>query len=368
MPHQPPEFQLLIKPAGSRCNLACRYCFYHDNDDYFPPPSPERGKTMSQEMMERLVQEFLSYRMSQSILCWQGGEPTLCGLDFFKSVVEAEKRHGVDGQVVGNALQTNGLLLDDAWCTFLAQYHFLVGLSLDGPRAIHEMYRGTSFDSAMRAARTMRAHGVEFNVLCVVTQANVRQGAQVYDWFVEQGFNEIQFIPCRQVGEDGKPLPFSVGGAEFGQFLLAAFERWIALDVGAVNERVFNSLLSHFACGAPNLCTFRERCGEYLAIERGGEVFPCDFYIQPQHELGELGERPLHEFFTLGREAFSHLKAAVDVECRDCEFFPMCHGGCPRDREPNGRNAHCKGYKLFFKAAAPRLKALASELRRVQRR
>lgn len=368
MAKQPLEFQLLVKPAGSRCNLACRYCFYHDNDDYFPPPSPERGKVMSREMLERLVQEFLSYRMPQSILCWQGGEPTLCGLDFFKAAVEAEKRYGVGGQVVGNALQTNGLLLDDAWCEFLAQYRVLVGLSIDGPRPVHERYRGRSFDSVIRAARTMRKHGVEFNVLCVVSQANVRQGAEVYDWLVGEGFNEIQFIPCRQVGKDGKPLAFSVAGEEFGEFLLAAFERWGSRGVGAVNERVFNSLLSHFVCGEPNLCTFQSQCGNYIVVERGGEVFPCDFYVQPQHELGELGERPLHEFYTAAREGFSRLKGMVDPECRDCEFFAMCHGGCPRDREANGRNAHCASYQLFFRAAAPRLEALARQMKRVRGR
>jgi uncharacterized protein len=366
MAKQPLEFQLLIKPAGSRCNLHCKYCFYYGTDRFLEGDAG-RGKTMSVQTMDRLVKELLSYRMQQSIFCWQGGEPTLCGLDFFRAVVESEKRHGIDGQTVGNALQTNGMVLDEAWCKFLAEYHFLVGLSLDGPRKLHETYRGKSFERVMQAARVMRECGVEFNVLCVVSQANVRHGAEVYEWLVEQGFNEIQFIPAREVGPDGTLLPFSVSGEEFGRFLLAAFERWFPRDVGAVNERVFNSLLSHFACGEPNLCTFRTRCGDYIAVERGGEFFPCDFYIRPEHQLGKLGERPLHEFYTTVRqESFGKLKGAVDAECRQCEFFAMCNGGCPRDRLPNGRNAHCPGLKLFFSVAAPRLKALAEHLRRVR--
>jgi len=346
--------------------LRCKYCFYYDNDRFFEPPGERRGKAMSLDTMERMVEELLSYRMQQSVFCWQGGEPTLCGLEFFKAVVEAEKRHGADGQAVGNALQTNGTLLDTRWCEFLAEYHFLVGLSLDGPRRMHETYRGKTFDKVMQAARTMRDCGTEFNILCVVSQANVRHGAEVYDWFVAHGFNELQFIPARETGPDGKPLPFSIEGEEFGDFLLAAFERWYPRDFGAVNERVFNSLLSHFACGEPDLCTFRPRCGDYLAVERGGEIFPCDFYIQPEHQLGRLGERPLRELFTDARQPFNRLKGQVDPACRECEWFPMCNGGCPRDRLPNGRNAHCAGLKKFFAVAAPKLEGVARQLKRVR--
>ncbi|HUT37503.1 MAG TPA: anaerobic sulfatase maturase [Planctomycetota bacterium] len=366
MPHPRTQFQLLIKPAGSRCNLRCTYCFYAGNDRFFEPPGERRGKAMSLETLDRLAKEFLSYRMEQSVLCWQGGEPTLCGLGFFRAAVEAEKRYGVDGQVVGNALQTNGVLLDAEWCKFLAEYHFLVGLSLDGPRKLHETYRGKTFEKVTQAAHTMREQGVEFNILCVVSQANARHGAEVYEWLVGQGFNEIQFIPAREVGADGSAAPFSVRGEEFGDFLLAAFERWYPRDVGVVNERVFNSLLSHFACGEPNLCTFRSRCGDYVAVERGGEIFPCDFYIQPEHKLGVLGERPLDEMFTVARQGFHQLKGQVDPACRECEWFPVCNGGCPRDREPSGRNAHCAGLKKFFAVAAPRLEGLARQLKRVR--
>jgi len=213
----------------------------------------------------------------------------------------------------------------------------------------------------------MRDHGTEFNILAVVSEANMRHGAEVYEWLVGQGFKEIQFIPCREVGPDGQPMPFSCGGEAFGDFLIAAFERWIARDVGAVNERIFNCLLAYYLHGEPNLCTFRSRCGDYICIERGGEVFPCDFYVQPEHRLGTLGERPMHEFYTVVREErFGKLKAQVDPECRECQWFPLCNGGCPRDREANGRNYYCEGYKKFFACAAPRVEGLVRQLRRMQ--
>jgi len=368
MAKKPPlQFQLLIKPAGSRCNLRCKYCFYYGTDRYFAETKAERGKKMSLDTMDSMVKELLAYRMPQSILAWQGGEPTLCGLDFYRAVVESEKRHGADGQVVGNALQTNGVLVDAKWAKFLTEYHFLVGVSIDGPRKLHEMHRGKAFDATMDATKAMRDHGTEFNILTVVSSANMHHGAEVYEWLVDQGFRELQFIPCREIGPDGKPLPFSAQPEALGDFLIAAFDRWIARDVGVVNERVFNSLLSYYLTGEPNICTFRARCGDYICIERGGEVFPCDFYVQPEHRLGTLGERPMHEFFTIVREErFAKLKPQVDAECRECEFFPMCNGGCPRDREPNGRNYYCAGYKRFFAHAAPRIEGLARQIKRVR--
>jgi len=367
MPRHPLMFQLLIKPAGSRCNLRCKYCFYYDNDRYFPTPDEGRGKVMSRDTLEQMVKEMLSYGMPQTVFAWQGGEPTLAGLDFFRDAVAFQQKYGADGQVVGNALQTNGVLLDDAWCEFLARYHFLVGLSLDGPRAVHEQNRGRCFDKVMRAAETMRRHRVEFNILSVVSQANARTGAEVYRWLVDQGFDELQFIPCLASGPHGTPGSLGVTGEELGEFLVAAFDEWFPRDVGVINERIFTSLMAYFAEGEPNLCTFRGKCGDYMAVERGGELFPCDFFVQPEWRLGAVGERPLRETYQVVREErFGKLKAMVDDGCRECEFYPMCHGGCPRDREPYTRNPFCEGYKRFFAHAAPRLKGLVEQLRRVR--
>jgi uncharacterized protein len=367
--HPPLQFQLLIKPAGSRCNLRCKYCFYMDNDRHFPSPEEGRGKVMSRETLDTMVRELLSYRMPQTVFAWQGGEPTLAGLDFFKAAVEAQQEYGDDGQVVGNALQTNGVLLDDEWCAFLAKYHFLVGLSLDGPRKVHEANRGKSFDKVMAAAERMRKHGVEFNILTVVSHANAQRGAETYRWLTEQGFNDLQFIPCLAPGPHGTPGDHAAQAEQIGDFLVAAFDQWFPRDFGAVSERIFTSLLSHFVHGQPNLCTFQGRCGDYMAVERGGELFPCDFFIQPPWQLGQIREDEMKVVYTEERpRRFGPLKAQVDDECRDCEFFPMCHGGCPRDRDERGRNVFCAGYKKFFAHAAPKLQPLARELRRELRR
>jgi len=364
----PLQFQLLVKPAGARCNLRCKYCFYYGSDRYFADEPGERGKTMSLATLDAMVAELLSYRMPQSVLAWQGGEPTLCGLDFFRAVVEAEKRYGADGQVVGNALQTNGQVIDARWAKFLTEYHFLVGLSIDGPRKLHEKYRGKSWQKCMDAAKAMTDHGTEFNILTVVSESNMRHGAEVYEWLVDQGFKELQFIPCRETLPDGTAASFSCDGELLGDFLIAAFDRWIARDVGVINERVFTNLLHYYLHGEPNLCTFRARCGDYICIERGGEVFPCDFYVQPEHRLGKLGERPMHEFYTVVRPpGFGQLKGQVDDGCRECEWYPLCHGGCPRDRLPSGRNYYCAGYRKFFAHAAPRIEGLVRQLQRMRR-
>jgi uncharacterized protein len=360
-------FQLLIKPVGDRCNLRCKYCFYCGTEERFRDrldPERRRSKRMSDDVLDAMVREFLGYQMPQSIFCWQGGEPTLAGLDFFQRAVELQMQHGARGQVVGNAFQTNGVLIDRDWARFLAEYRFLVGLSIDGPRAVHEQMRGTSFDAALRGAQLFRQFGVEFNILTVVSRANVHRGAEVYRWFVDRGFHNLQFIPCREVDDAGGLTPESITGPEFGDFLVAVFEEWWKRDVRRVSERNIDSALAYYLNGRPAMCCYQERCGDYLMIERGGEVFPCDFFGRPEWLLGILGERPMIEFLEQAREKrFGKLKEQAAAECRECEWWGLCHGGCPRDRAEDGRSHYCEGYRIFFAATATRLQQLAATLR-----
>jgi uncharacterized protein len=360
-------FQLLIKPVGDRCNLRCTYCFYCGTEQLFDAgldPARRPADVMPDDVLEKMTAELMSYRMPQTVFCWQGGEPTLAGLDFFRRVVELQMEHGAPGQVVGNAFQTNGLVIDRDWATFLAEYKFLVGLSIDGPRDVHEPMRGKSFDAAMRAAQLFRQFGVEFNLLTVVSQANVRRGADIYRWFVGRGYHHLQFIPCREVLDDGALSAESVSGEEFGDFLISVFDEWWQGDVRKVSERNIDSAVAYHMTGRPTMCTYQGRCSSYLLIERGGEVFPCDFYGRPEWLLGYLGERPMAEFFEQVREErFGKLKGEAPEECRACDFWAMCHGGCPRDRAADGRCSHCAGLKKFFAATDTRLKQLAATMK-----
>ena len=360
-------FQLLIKPVGGRCNLRCKYCFYCGTEELFEgtlDPEKRGAAVMPDDVLEGMVREFLGCRLPQSIFCWQGGEPTVAGLDFFRRVVELQMKHGTRGQVVGNAFQTNGVLIDRDWAKLLAEYRFLVGLSIDGPRDVHEQMRGKSFDAAMRAAQLFTQFGVEFNILAVVSRANVRRGAEVYRWLVGRGFNNLQFIPCRELQEDGALTPDSITGEEFGEFLVAVFDEWWKSGVGKVSERNIDSALGYYLTGAPTMCSYQERCSDYLMIERGGEVFPCDFFGRPRWLLGYLGDRPMIEYIEQAREEkFGLLKAQAADECRDCECWAMCHGGCPRDRAPDRKSHYCEGYKNFFAATATRLKQLAASIK-----
>ncbi len=362
------QFQLLIKPVGDRCNLRCRYCFYSGTEKLLEGRLDARKRaaaTMPDDILEGMVGEFLSYRMRESVFCWQGGEPTLAGLDFFRRTVELQMKHGARGQVVGNAFQTNGILIDRDWAKFLAEYKFLVGLSLDGPRDVHEAMRGRSFGAVMRAAQLFRQFGVEFNILCVVSRANVRRGREVYRWYVAHGFNNIQYIPCRELKDDGGLTPESITAEEFGDFLVGVFDEWWQRDIGKVSERNIDSALAYYLTGTPTMCTYQARCSDYLMIERGGEVFPCDFFGRPEWLLGYLGERPMAEYLEQVREErFGKLKGQAAAECRECEWWAICHGGCPRDRAADGKSHYCEGYRKFFAATATRLRQLAASMRR----
>jgi uncharacterized protein len=366
--HPARPFQLLIKPVGDRCNLRCKYCFYYGTDDVLTgslDAARRSGDRMSDALLDAMVKELIEYRMPQTIFCWQGGEPTLAGLDFFQRAVALQMQYGARGQIVGNALQTNGMVIDRDWAKFLAEYKFLVGLSLDGPRDIHEAMRGKSFNAVMRTAQLFRQFGVEFNILCVVSRSNVRRGAELYRWYTERQFDNLQFIPCREVRDDGTLTPESITAEEFGDFLVAVFDEWWRSGVGRVSERNIDSTLAYYLNGEPTMCVYQGRCSDYLLIERGGEVFPCDFFGRPEWLLGYLGQRPMIEYLEQVREQkFGKLKSQAAAECRDCEWWGLCHGGCPRDRREDGKSHYCEGFQKFFAATATRLKQLAASMKR----
>ncbi len=366
-------FQLLVKPAAGDCNLACEYCFYRETTpEIYPEQSRHR---MSHEVMERMVTDLLSYRFPETIFCWQGGEPTLMGLDFFEDVVATQIKHGRGGQTVGNALQTNGILINEDWAKFLARYKVVVGLSLDGPRELHDRYRinrggeGT-FERVLAAAEVMRRQGVAFNILCVVNRVNQERAREVYRFFRAHGFDYVQFIPALETDPaTGAVTEFSATPEGLGRFFREAFDEYRRDGYPHVSERNFDAVMNlHLSC-APGMCTFDERCGEYLVVEHNGDVYPCDFFVREQWRLGNVMEQPLAEFFSHPlMKKFSKAKGLRSAECGECERLAWCHGGCLKDRLPHqaqgkGKTWFCQSYQELFASSYDEVERWVSEIR-----
>lgn len=367
----PDHLQLLVKPAGADCNQSCVYCFYRRvRGELYPGENPPR---MMDATLEAMIRRFLRLRQPQSVFCWQGGEPTLAGLDFFRRAVALMQQHGRGGQSVSNALQTNGLLLDDEWCQFLENFRFLVGLSLDGPPELHDLYRKTpgrdgSHQDVMRAMGHLRENHVEFNVLSVVNDATARHAKTLYNYFRELGVSHMQFIPCVETGTDGIPAPFSVSAEAYGDFLCELFDCWRA-DVPAVSERLFDALLARELTGRSGLCTLDGLCGDYLVVEHNGDVYPCDFFVSEEWRLGNINQTPYEKLLERGRmRQFRAARRRLPDECASCRWRDLCRGGCLKDRSRAGGRFDqptffCKAFQRLFAHAENPLKELAAAMR-----
>jgi serine-type anaerobic sulfatase-maturating enzyme len=355
----------MAKPTGARCNCACDYCFFLKKERLYPGSDFR----MTDEVMESFVRQMVEMGDGPEVeIAWQGGEPTLMGVDFFRRAVAAEKKHARPGQRVANSLQTNGLLIDEEWCRFLRDERFLVGLSLDGPRELHDAYRRDAggkpvFDRAVRAARLMQERGVAFNVLCTVNAANSRRPLDVYRFFRDElGARYVQLIPIVERDnatgdQEGTRLTErSVRPADYGRFLIDIFDEWVRRDVGTMFVTYFDSVLAAYALGESTLCVLRRECGDALALEHNGDLYACDHFVEPGYRLGNIMETPLVELAASDKQrGFGRAKAAsLPRVCRDCRFLFVCGGECPKNRvldapdgEP-GLNWLCEGLQAFF--------------------
>jgi serine-type anaerobic sulfatase-maturating enzyme len=360
---------LLIKPASAVCNLDCSYCFYLDReaDPYQALP----GRRMTAETLERLVDTYLFYSYPNSVFAFQGGEPTLAGLEFFEKLVELQKRYGRTGQTVSNALQTNGILIDDNWCRLFKQYNWLVGISMDGPEEMHDRYRvnkqgkGT-WKKVMRGVETLQKHGVEFNVLCVLSQANVEQPREIYKFFRSLGVDCIQYIPLSEFDGLGQALPFTITPEQYGRFLVETFDLWWP-ERRKVRIRYFDNIAEALAGQKPSTCTMHETCDSYVVVEYNGDVYPCDFFVEKAWKLGNITVDSWPEISRRqARYTFASKKTLSHPDCQVCEYQPICHGGCPKHRhDRSGRfedlDYFCAAYKMIFaKAVPPLMKDVAS--------
>jgi uncharacterized protein len=377
----PRAFHVMAKPTGARCNLRCDYCFFLAKEDLYPGSEFR----MSDEVMEAYIEQTVrAQQVPHVTLAWQGGEPTLMGIDFFRRARAAEEGRVPRGMTVERTIQTNGVLLDDAWAAWLAENEYLVGLSIDGPREVHDAYRhdkaGASvFDRVAAAAGLLQQHGVDFNIMCTVNAANQDKPLDVYRFFRDElGARFIQFIPIVEVatpptaGMPGTVTERSVGSEAYGSFLNTVFDEWVRHDVGQMFVQTFDGVLAAYLRGYSSLCIFRPTCGDGVALEHNGDVYSCDHFVDPEYLLGNVLETPIGELVRSDRQrAFGRAKQeSLPAYCRECEYVFACNGECPKNRilltpdgEP-GLNWLCSGLKAFFAHTEPRMRQLASILER----
>jgi uncharacterized protein len=364
-------FTLLIKPSGSDCNLDCTYCFYKHR-------APEVGygkQRMSDEVLEKLIRDYMQLRFPLAGFAWQGGEPTLMGLDFYKKVVELQKKYGSPGQQVGNSLQTNAVLIDDKWGQFLHENNFLVGISIDGPKEFNDHYRldhsgSGTFDKVLRAIETCKKYKVEFNTLTLLNNINADHPDRVFDFLIENGVKFLQFIPCVELDPaTDKVTDFSITPAQYGEFLCRIFDRWYEYGPTKLSIRDFDSVLSYFVAGKHTICTFDKQCSQYIVIEHTGDVFTCDFFVEPKWRLGNIFQTPIEKLASSSKKrTFARAKQNLCNKCLVCRHLAICRGGCmkdraPFDRENFGRESYfCESYKRFFDYTIPRFTQLAAEI------
>ncbi len=358
-----PDVTMLIKPASGLCNMRCSYCFY------FGDPEHQNG-IMSERMLATLMQRVFEYageRPSNINFAWQGGEPTLAGIDYFEKSVALSKKYNTVGHKLNYSIQTNGYDISEDLAKLFARESFLVGISLDGNREIHDMNRrdaagrGT-YDKISKTIKLFRRLGVEFNILCVVSRAVARNAAKVYDSLTSAGFEFLQFIPCL---DDYEPRPYSLDSRGYGHFLCTVFDRWYndVIHGKPISIRDFDNYLMRVAGLPSEICTMRGICGCYFTVESNGDVFPCDFYVTPEWKLGNISESSLADMLK-SESAVRFIEDSKDhpENCRHCRWYALCGSGCRRQRGNDRMSRFCESYKMFFDHAGDRLIALSKRL------
>lgn len=379
----PPAFHLLAKPTGAICNLDCQYCFFLSKEQLYPGSKFR----MSDEVLETYIQQLLeSHQTPEVTVAWQGGEPTLMGLEFFQQSMELVEKYKRPGQQISHTIQTNGTRLDDDWGRFFKEHKFLVGLSVDGPQPLHDTYRVDkrgrgSFEAVMQGWRVLKTYGVDFNILCTVNAANGDRPIEVYRFFRDElGAEFIQFIPIiERVNDDGSTMiqsgnqvtERSVKPEQFGNFLIGVFDEWVRRDVGKVFIQHFDAALVNWVGVPPSVCIFSKTCGTALALEHNGDLYSCDHFVEPDYKLGNIQDTHMVELIASAKQLqFGQDKfETLPQYCRNCEVRFACNGGCPKNRfieTPNGEaglNYLCAGYKAFFTHIDRPMRMMAELLR-----
>jgi uncharacterized protein len=372
----PRDFQIFVKPAGAACNLDCHYCYYRDKSSLYPDVGAFH---MTDGLLEEyIVQHFEAASGPEVGFSWHGGEPTIRGVAFFQRAVDLQRKHKPAGWRVRNGIQTNGILLDEEWCRFLAGEGFNVGLSLDGPAELHDPYRVTrgkqpTHAQAMRAYDLLRKMEVHTDILCVVHNLNVRSPLTVYRFFRKIGCPYLGFLPAVEPSPEtlNGVSPYTPSAEDYGTFLCRIFDEWIGRDIDRMMVQSFDEAARPLLGLEHSLCVFRETCGQIPVLECNGDFFPCDHFVDREHRLGNIRETPLRQLLDSERQqSFGKAKRdALPRYCRECEVLAMCNGGCPKYRfiqTPDGKpglNYLCAGLKRFFLHSREPLAAMVSRRR-----
>ena len=377
---------VMLKPAGARCNLRCRYCYYLEKDHLY---GSNDAHFMSERLLEKFIADYMQAQTTPEVLfTWHGGEALLRPIAFYERALQLQRRYARGRQVV-NSIQTNGTLLTPEWCEFLRENGFLVGISIDGPRDVHDAYRrtsadGPSFDRVMQGLQLLKDHHVEWNALAVVNNLNVEKPREFYRFFKDIGCQYLQFAPIVErivsrddgltlapgMQEGGRLTSHSITPSQWGRFLCELFDEWVVADVGSIFVQIFDATLANWVGVTPGICSLSAHCGHAAVMEHNGDVFSCDHFVFPEYRLGNLNEKTITEMvYSPQQQRFAQMKTAMlPRQCRECPFLFACHGECPknrfmRDKYGNaGLNYLCEGYRQFFSHVTPHMNFMRREL------
>lgn len=369
----PRVFHVMTKPIGPICNLDCEYCFYLDKEKLYPE---KRSFRMTDEILENYVKQYIEAQETNEVtFAWQGGEPTLMGVDFFRQAVRYQQKYRRSGMQIQNTFQTNATLLNDEWAELFRRNKFLIGVSIDGPPEIHDKYRydkrgEPSSEQVIRGLRVLQQHRVDYNILCVVNNHNAEYPLEVYNYFKELGSEFMQFIPAVEHFGGKNVSPRSVTARQYGKFLCAIFDEWVVNDIGRIFVQIFDVALEAWLGYNPSLCVFNETCGDALAIEHNGDLYSCDHFVTPDYHVGNIADNTIAEMVdsTFQRKFGTDKRDTLPEYCRSCEVKFACNGGCPKNRfiktptGEDGLNYLCAGYKQFFNHIDEPMKLMASAL------
>ena len=360
-------FSLLIKPSSADCNLKCDYCFYLKKSELYPNFNMHR---MSLDTLENLVSSYMATHQPVYSFIWQGGEPLLMGLNFYKEAIKFQQKYCKPGSAVSNAIQTNGTLVDDSIAELFAKYNFLVGLSIDGSEESHNQFRSNhsgigTYADVVNGIDVLKKHKVDFNAVTVVSSANVKRAKQTYQTIKELGINYHQYIPCVEYDNKGCLLPFSITGEDWGRFLCELFDEWYPNDCSKISVRLFDTIIELIVKGTRNTCQIAGNCRQYFVVEYNGDIYPCDFFVDKHLKLGNILDDTWDSLWKSRIfKAFGQRKSKWNDKCKNCDYLKTCKGDCPKHRfnHKDDLSCLCEGWTMFYNYAMPIIKRIAAKI------